>query len=70
MLKYKRNATLTIPDVNDLAKEIAISRFFLQAPQNIDNEYKTGEISEGTARFYEAVACKSLMVGFKAQELI
>lgn len=68
LLKYRRSAMLTVPDTNDLAKEIAKSRFFLQAPQNIDNENKTGGISEVTARFYEAMACKSLIVGIKPRD--
>ena len=42
--------------------------FFIAAPQNIENDKYTGSISEVTARFYEAMACKTLIIGIKPED--
>lgn len=52
----------------ELAENINKTRFFVTAPQNKNNSAKTGNISEVTARFFECMACKSLIVGFKPQD--
>lgn len=49
----------------DLAKEMSKSYFFLVAPKCFEHREETGNISEVTARFYEAMACKTLCVGIK-----
>ena len=52
----------------DLAKNINATKFFITAPQNIDNYKITGNISEVTARYFEAMAAKSLIVGYKPED--
>lgn len=66
---YERiKGNIIFPEVKELAEEISKSYFFLAAPQNIENEKLTGKISETTARFYEAMACKTLIIGIKPRD--
>ena len=63
---YERTpGTIIFPDANELAKNICSTKFFFAAPQLVHNHKVTGDISEVTARFYEAMACKTLIVGIK-----
>lgn len=63
---YEREKGKVIfPDIQELATEICKSMFFVAAPQSLENRNLTGNISEVTARFYEAMACKTLIIGFK-----
>lgn len=64
----KHRGNIVFPDTVDLAKNINKTKFFILAPQSLDNPQKTGNISEVTARFFEGMACKSLLVGFKPME--
>ncbi len=59
---------IIFPDTNVLAQEISKTYFFLAAPQDVTNNQLTGNISEVTARFYEAMACKSLIIGIKPSD--
>lgn len=68
ILRYRRRAGYTFPDKNILGKEMASTYFFICAPKNVEDYNKTGAISEVTARFYEAMACKTLPVGYKPQD--
>lgn len=61
----KQKGTVIFPDTATLAKEIASSYFFVCVPQNIENSKLTGNISEVTARYYEAMACKTMIIGIK-----
>lgn len=54
-------------DTNELAENICRTWFFVCAPQAIDNRKLTGNVSDVTARFYEAMLCKSLIIGFKPE---
>lgn len=56
---------LVCPDTNDLAENICRSYFFVCAPQSMENSKLTGKVSDVTARFYEAMACKTLIIGYK-----
>ena len=61
----RQKGKIIFPDTKQLAKEINASWFFVAAPANIMNSKLTGSISEVTARFYEAMACKTLIIGIK-----
>ena len=68
ILKYKRQAIYAFPGTEELAKEMSGTYFFLCAPKNIDDSSKTGSISEVTARYYEAMACKTIPLGYKPKD--
>lgn len=56
------------PDTTVLAQEINKTWFFLAAPRDVMNRKQTGNVSEVTARFYEAMACKTLILGIKPRD--
>lgn len=62
---YPRSKSLISQTMEQLARNINSTYFFFAAPQNMHNGQFTGGISEVTARFYEAMACKSMIVGYK-----
>lgn len=64
----KEKGKIIFKDTKKLAKEISKTLFFVCAPQCLSNPQNTGDISEVTARFYEAMACKSLIIGFKPED--
>ncbi len=59
---------IIFPEFEELATEMCKSWFFICAPRNLDEQKFTGDISEVTARYYEGMACKTLIVGFKPQD--
>lgn len=61
----KEKGKIIYPDTNELAENICKTKYFVCAPQSLENKQLTGNISDVTARFYEAMACKSLIIGFK-----
>lgn len=66
---YEREKGKVIfPSNDDLVAEMRKTYFFMVAPQCVDNYEHTGNISEVTARFYEAMATKTLCVGIKPQD--
>lgn len=66
---YEREkGKIIFESTDELAREINATYFFIAAPQNIENRKITGDISEVTARFYEAMACKTLIIGIKPQD--
>ena len=64
----KKKGEVIFPDFNDLATEICHTKFFLCAPRDIDEVNVTGDISDVTARYYEGIACKTMIVGFKPKD--
>lgn len=64
-LYEKKKGCIIFPDTNDLAIGIAQTKYFVGAPQSRENKALTGDISDVTARFYEAMACKTLIIGYK-----
>lgn len=64
----KKEGEIIYKNKYDLARNINATKFFITAPQNIDNFKKTGNISEVTARYFEAMAAKSLIVGYKPED--
>lgn len=61
----KEKGKILFEDGNELARNIAQTKYFVCAPQCLDNQKITGIVSDVTARFYEAMACKTLIIGFK-----
>lgn len=61
----KEKGKILFPSTDDLAVEIAASKYFVAAPQSCENSLLTGRVSDVTARFYEAMACKTLIIGYK-----
>lgn len=59
---------IIFPDFEVLANEICKTKFFIVSPRNIDEINITGNISDVTARFYEGMACKSLLIGYKPKD--
>ena len=64
-LYEKVKGTILFPNTEDLATEIARTKYFVAAPQSKENTELTGRVSDVTARFYEAMACKTLIIGYK-----
>lgn len=66
---YERERDQSIfPEKEALAREMGKSWFFLVAPRCVEQWQETGNISEVTARFYEAMATKTLCVGIKPKD--
>lgn len=61
----KQKGKILFPNTDDLATEIARSKYFIAAPQSCENTKLTGRVSDVTARFYEAMACKTMIIGYK-----
>lgn len=61
----KNKGNILFPNTNELATEIARTKYFVAAPQACENKILTGKVSDVTARFYEAMACKTLIIGYK-----
>lgn len=61
----KEKGKLIFPDTEELARNINATKYFICAPQSCENTKKTGKVSDVTARYYEAMACKSLIIGYK-----
>jgi len=55
------------PETMDLVKGLCASYFSVCAPQSAENAALTGNVSDVTARFYESIACKTLIIGFKPE---
>lgn len=64
-LYEKEKGKILFQDTNDLATEIAATKYFVAAPQSLENKTLTGKVSDVTARFYEAMSCKTLIIGYK-----
>lgn len=64
----KKKGDVVFPNFEILAKEICATKFFIAAPQCVQNSEYTGNISDVTARFYEAMACKTLIIGIKPKD--
>lgn len=67
-ISEKKRGEIIYPKFNQLAEEINKTRFFILAPRDIDEFDITGAISDVTARFYEGMACKTLLIGYKPKD--
>ncbi|MBQ6217604.1 MAG: glycosyltransferase family 1 protein [Erysipelotrichaceae bacterium] len=53
------------PDLNDLVREINRSRYIVCIPKIYESPEKTGDVCAMTGRYYEAIACKTMIIGKK-----
>lgn len=53
------------PELSDLVKEINRSKYLVCIPKCYENPKRTGNISAMTGRYYEAIACKTMIIGKK-----
>lgn len=67
-IREEERGQIIYPSFEQLALEINRTYFFICAPRNVDESQITGTISDVTARFYEGMACKTLLVGFKPKD--
>ena len=61
----KTKGDIIFPKTEELAKEINKTKYFVCAPQLLENSRLTGNVSDVTARYYEALASKSMIIGYK-----
>ena len=54
------------PDIHELAKEIGKTKYFVCVPKFYENFKRTGNINETICRYYEGMACKTMLVGMKS----
>lgn len=63
---YRRSPDeVTFPTIQATARAVAESRFMVCAPRSVDDPAFTGNVQDVTARFYEAMASKALIIGYK-----
>ncbi|MDO4955203.1 MAG: glycosyltransferase [Akkermansia sp.] len=63
---YRRSPDeVTFPTIQSTARAVAESRFMVCAPRSVDDPGFTGNVQDVTARFYEAMASKTLIIGYK-----
>ena len=67
-IREKEKGQIIYPEFEQLAEEINKTSFFILAPRDVEEPQITGAISDVTARFYEGMACKTLLVGFKPKD--
>lgn len=53
------------PDIQDLVTEINKTKYFVSVPKCYENFKRTGNVCGITARYFEAMACKTLIIGKK-----
>ena len=53
------------PELNDLVREINRTKYFVSVPKCYENFKRTGNVCGITARYFEAMACKTLIIGKK-----
>lgn len=53
------------PDINELASEICKTKYFVSVPKCYENYRRTGDVCGITARYFEAMACKTMIIGKK-----
>ena len=61
----KERGQIIYPKFEELSENISKTKFFICAPRSFEETAAAGSCSDVTARFYEAMACKTLIVGIK-----
>ena len=61
----KQDRQALFPDLSDLVKEINRSKYLVCIPKCYENPKRTGDICAMTGRYYEAIACKTMIIGKK-----
>ena len=54
------------PDIHELAKEIGKTKYFVCVPKYYENFKRTGNINSTICRYYEGMACKTMLLGMKS----
>ena len=63
---YRRDKNeLIFPELLDLVKGIGESRYIVCVPKCYENFKRTGNVSGITARYFESMACKTMIIGKK-----
>ena len=66
---YRRNKSEMIyEDIHELAREINKTKYFVCVPKYYENFKRTGNINETICRYYEAMACKTMIIGMKPED--
>lgn len=63
-----KKGEIIYPEFSDLGEAIAKTSFFILSPRDVDDKSFTGKISDVTARFYEGMASKTLLIGYKPKD--
>lgn len=63
--RHDRNERI-YPDIHELAEEIGKTKYFVCVPKFYENLRRTGNINSTICRFYEGMACKTMLVGMKS----
>lgn len=65
---YRRTpGKIPFPDMESMARAVNATKYFVCAPRGSQAPGYTGRVQDVTARFYESMACKSLIIGFKPE---
>ena len=63
---YRRSdKEVLFPDLEELVREINRSKYIVCIPKCFENPKRTGNICAMTGRYYESIACKTLIIGKK-----
>lgn len=63
---YRRDRnSLLFPDLDELVYEINRTKYMVCIPKCYENPKRTGDVSAFTGRYYEAIVCKTLIIGKK-----
>ena len=63
---YRRDdKEVLFPDLKELVEEINRSKYIVCIPKCYENPKRTGNISAMTGRYYEAIVCKTMIIGKK-----
>lgn len=54
------------PDIDELSMEISRSKYFVCVPKYYENFRRTGNVNSTICRFYEGMACKTMLLGMKS----
>ena len=61
----RKEKTDLFPKLPDLVREINRSRYIVCVPKCYENFKRTGNVSGITARYFESIACKTMIIGKK-----
>ena len=63
----KKKGESIYPDIHELVREIGKTKYFVCVPKFYENFKRTGNINETICRFYEGMACKTMLLGMKSE---
>lgn len=65
---YRRNRNETLyPDYDELVNEINKTKYFVCVPKYYENFARTGNVNDIICRYFEAMICKTLVIGKKPE---